>query len=369
MFLASEALHCYNESIMADWKQIQARIRRARTSADPAGELEKLFEKTHDAMAAFELGRHFETAGNAPDAARWYSAASERFRRPDWKKKAEEAAARLAGMPAAGAGDAGSGMVSMPPPSEESSEPPAGEFALNDGAAAERKAGESADPAGEEAAGQPLVSSMPPGGKKRRRGRRGGRRHRHGKKEISAVTEMPSPPAESRVTELPAETRMAPPPVRLMAHELAPPASAEATGPGIRARSGDPALSSRLARLEMQLRRLLAAMPVSMGEADRAPAGPGVFIVTDSDQTTYYYAEACATLRIGIGHLVRSGAARRGGGEVSLKSGLAKHLGIPESRATKYVSEHCVVRWLQLDEGAGAFAHFVIAVLRPVLNE
>jgi len=27
------------------------------------------------------------------------------------------------------------------------------------------------------------------------------------------------------------------------------------------------------------------------------------------------------------------------------------------------------VRWLQLDEGASNFAHFVIAVLRPTLNE
>ena len=32
-------------------------------------------------------------------------------------------------------------------------------------------------------------------------------------------------------------------------------------------------------------------------------------------------------------------------------------------------AEHCVVRWLQLDEGASNFAHFVIAVLRPALNE
>jgi hypothetical protein len=35
----------------------------------------------------------------------------------------------------------------------------------------------------------------------------------------------------------------------------------------------------------------------------------------------------------------------------------------------KYLAEHCVVRWLQLDEGASNFAHFVIAVLRPALNE
>jgi len=42
---------------MADWKQITARIRRARGSRDPAGQLTLLFEKTSDAMVAFELGR------------------------------------------------------------------------------------------------------------------------------------------------------------------------------------------------------------------------------------------------------------------------------------------------------------------------
>jgi hypothetical protein len=35
----------------------------------------------------------------------------------------------------------------------------------------------------------------------------------------------------------------------------------------------------------------------------------------------------------------------------------------------KYLSDHCVVRWLQMDEDASHFAHFLIAVLRPALNE
>ena len=35
---------------MADWKQITARIRRARGSKDPAGQLTLLYEKTGDAM-------------------------------------------------------------------------------------------------------------------------------------------------------------------------------------------------------------------------------------------------------------------------------------------------------------------------------
>ena len=80
---------------MADWKQITARIRRARTSKDPVGQLSALYEKTHDAMVAFELAKYFETSANNADAAKWYSAAAERFRRADWKTKAQEAAVRL----------------------------------------------------------------------------------------------------------------------------------------------------------------------------------------------------------------------------------------------------------------------------------
>ena len=117
----------------------------------------------------------------------------------------------------------------------------------------------------------------------------------------------------------------------------------------------------------MQLRRLLTCPPAKLSEADRAPAGPGVFVLTDSDLTSYYYVEACQTLRIAVGNLLRSGASRRGAD--SIKPRLAEHLGIAESRVGKYLTDHCVVRWLQLDEGAAYFAHFVIAVLRPILNE
>src|SRR2546427_8063896 len=84
---------------MTDWKQITARIRRARTSKDPAGQLSNLYEKTRDAMVAFELAKYFETSGQNADAAKWYSAAAERFRRADWKTKAQEAAVRLGGVP------------------------------------------------------------------------------------------------------------------------------------------------------------------------------------------------------------------------------------------------------------------------------
>lgn len=117
----------------------------------------------------------------------------------------------------------------------------------------------------------------------------------------------------------------------------------------------------------MQFRRLLTCPPVKLDKADLAPAGPGVFVLTDDEMTTYYYVEACDTLRIAIANVARGGTSRRGA--PSIKPLLAEHLGIAESRVSKYLSDHCVVRWLQLDEGATHFAHFVISVLRPALND
>lgn len=134
-----------------------------------------------------------------------------------------------------------------------------------------------------------------------------------------------------------------------------------------RARFGDPGLSSRLSLLEMQFRRLLSCPVLKLNEPDRAPAGPGVFLLSDSELTTHYYVEDCQTLRIAIANLLRGSSSRRG--STAIKAKLAEHLGIAESRVSKYLSEHCVVRYLQLDEGASHFAHFVIAVLRPALND
>jgi len=48
---------------------------------------------------------------------------------------------------------------------------------------------------------------------------------------------------------------------------------------------------------------------------------------------------------------------------------MAENLGIAESRVSKYLKDHCSVRWLQLDEGARELAHFAISVLRPAVNE
>ena len=82
-------------------------------------------------------------------------------------------------------------------------------------------------------------------------------------------------------------------------------------------------------------------MPLhSVDQADEAPAGPGVFLITDTDQTTYYYVEACQTLRVGIGNLLRSGRGSREG--ANLKEKLADHLGINEARVGKYLKDHCV---------------------------
>jgi hypothetical protein len=117
----------------------------------------------------------------------------------------------------------------------------------------------------------------------------------------------------------------------------------------------------------MQLRRLLTCAPAKLDHAEHAPAGPGVFVLTDDDMTTYYRVDACDSLRIAIGTFGKTGSARRG--NPSLKPLLAENLGIPETRVSKYLADHCVVRWLQLDEGALQFAHFAIAVLRPLLNE
>jgi hypothetical protein len=135
----------------------------------------------------------------------------------------------------------------------------------------------------------------------------------------------------------------------------------------LRGRYGDPGLSSRLSLLEMQFRRLLTCTPLTLGEADRAPVGPGVLLLSDSDLSTYYYVEPCQTLRIAIGSFLRGSASRHGSD--SIKPRLAEHLGIAETRVAKYLADHCVVRYLQLDEGASHFAHFVTAVLRPALND
>jgi hypothetical protein len=334
---------------MADWKQITARIRRARTGKDPAGQLANLFSKTRDAMVAFELARYFETTGNTADAGRWYLTAAERFRRADWKTKAQESATRLGATEPA--------EIPAPLPhikKEEVIVETAVESLPSDFAGT---ASTSADSM-ETPASPPRREHSSPAIGRTRRGRRGGRDSRS------------SRPDPGRA--LPREGT----PLRGASADARPARSAEAeqpettlevpVAPSLRGRSGDPGLSSRLSQLEMNFRRLLGSAPTPLDAAEKAPAGPGVFVLTDSDLTTYYYVEPCQTLRIAIPNLLRGGSNRKG---EMIRPRLAEYLGIPESRVARYLGEHCVVRWLQMDEDAAHFAHFLIAVLRPALNE
>jgi hypothetical protein len=361
---------------MTDWKQITARIRRARTSKDPAGQLSNLYQKTRDAMVAFELAKYFETSGQNADAAKWYSAAAERFRRSDWKTKAQEAAVRLGGAPGEiplEAGTPPTGEFALTPPPDSGPEPEL-QFERNPEALESSVAVTSEiQQAAESSLNTPAAAGTERKG--RRRGRRGGRNRRKGGNGRQALPVQGQRPAEEAVprhglpSAVPVQTAEPAPP--RVTHSRAIPSLpiepiGELGGPGVKGRYGDPGLSSRISLLEMQFRRLMTCPPAKLEEADRAPAGPGVFVLTDSDLTSYYYVEACQTLRIAIANLLR-GSSRRG--VESIKPRLAEHLGIPEPRVAKYLAEHCVVRWLQLDEGASNFAHFVIAVLRPALNE
>jgi hypothetical protein len=377
--LAAGACRCYNASRnqpMADWKQITARIRRARTGKDPAAQLSNLYEKTQDAMVAFELARHFETASQNAEAAKWYTTAAARFRRADWKTKAQEAAVRLGGeappLESPSDSPAMAPSLTMPEPGlpfEQSA-------TVFEAISAPSQQEEQALNEQPEVTSDPASASRPAAdGPRRRRGRRGGRNRRKG----SVTREAPAastqqdgagPSSAGASVSAPPEDSVEPRTSRSsesVMPRLPVEPMGDAGGIALRGRYGDPGLSSRLSLLEMQFRRLLTCAPVKLDEADRAPAGPGVFLVTDSDLTSYYYVEACQTLRIAIPNLLRGGSSRRGAD--SIKPQLASHLGIAETRVGKYLADHCVVRWLQLDEGASHFAHFVISVLRPVLNE
>jgi len=350
---------------MADWKQITARIRRARTGKDPAAQLSNLYQKTRDAMVAFELAKFFETAGQSGEAAKWYSTAAERFRRADWKTKAQEAAARLGGqtptdpLPLSDDLQLAAPVIAAPEPGSPFEQTAAVLEAI-------------VAPAAELPGGD--ITEAPRRGV-RRRGRRGGRNRR------KTRTSADAPPVLSAAQAARTPVHHQPPPpvdegseprFGRVSESISPPRlSSEPmvsdTPSSLRGRYGDPGLSSRLSLLEMQFRRLLTCPPLKLNEADLAPVGPGVLLLSDSDLSTNYYVEPCQTLRIAIGSFLRGAGSRRGA--ESIKPRLADHLGIAESRVTKYLADHCVARYLQLDEGASHFAHFVTAVLRPALND
>jgi len=374
---------------VSDWRQIQARIRKARTSADPPGQLSALYERTRDAMVAFELAQLYEKAGATSEAVRWFTTAAERFRRPQWKQKAEEGLVRL-GAPIPVAPAAITGVTVSETTAEPVSrlEPIIAEFSEEQPNEAEQEMNEGEQesvfeqpPAAAAAsASATQTTETGPDRRRRRRGRRGGRgRHKGVRTAAPAAAAPVAPPVPpsmfDRVVEpraFPAARSAAPAEfAESRVHESEPARGYEPAPAGTsfssRVRSGDPALSSRMAQLESQLRRLLACSIHSLEQAEEAPAGPGVFLITDTDQTTYYYVEACQTLRVGIGNMLRSGRGSREG--ANLKEKLAEHLGINEARVGKYLKDHCGVRWLQLDEGAPLLAHFAVAVLRPISNE
>jgi hypothetical protein len=415
---------------MADWRQIQARIRKAKNSPDAQAKLNELFQRTRDAMVAWELAAIEEKAEHKDEAGNWYTIAAQRFRRADWRKKAEEALTRL-------------GLEIPPPltPSEQAARP--GRETRSDSAHQSETGEESSSAAAHESEpsigeGLPLAlgeisesheegassesspelsvtpgeiaaDGSPLGKRKRRRGRRGGRGRR--RKGAPASPGLPSqafaqstdpqqsrPPAprapaferpapERSYNERAAPERLTPERAAPERAEYEPPMSAHERSsraespvpqlPSERAAHGrgDPALASRMAQLESLLRRLVTSPLHRLDEAEDAPAGPGVFLLSDSDQITSYYVEACQTLRIGAGNLVRGGRAgknTRGGrgysSDTGLKAKLAEYLGINEAKVSQYMKDHCVLRWIQLDDDAPLLAHFAIGVLRTPLN-
>ena len=303
-------------------------------------------------MVAFELARYFETTGNTADAGRWYLTAAERFRRADWKTKAQESATRLGATVPAEIPEPSHVKTPQPSSTASEAETPSSEPEAVSAASTEVQAETQAPP-------QRREHSSDSG--RHRRGRRGGRDSRSTRNEPQR-----SNPREAAASPLSALPSHEPSPTRSVEEPVAESTIDVRMAPSLRGRSGDPGLSSRLSQLEMNFRRLLGSAPTPLEAAEKAPAGPGVYVLTDSDLTTYYYVEPCQTLRVAIPNLLRGGSSRKG---ESIRPRLAEYLGIPESRVTKYLGDHCVVRWLQMDEDAAHFAHFLIAVLRPALNE
>ena len=314
---------------MADWRQIQARIRKAKNATDAHAKLSELYQRTRDAMVAWELGVIEEKAGQNEEAVKWYKTAVERFRRADWKKKAEDALTRLGAEvpPTSQEGGAdhsaatrGENLEVRATPDREDEEPllplALGEISGDESEAAP---GELQSPA--------ATASPDDLHKKRRRGRRGGRgRRRKGGAEPSRLptqafaestdaTTMPhgaAPPAPSPRPSVPDRSRTLPFERPAAAHapqESRRPAPVEPPPPMLpsertaHGRAGDPALASRMVYLESMLRRLISSPLHRLDDSDEAPAGPGVFLLSDSDQITSYYVEACQTLRVGLGNL------------------------------------------------------------------
>jgi hypothetical protein len=383
---------------MADWRQIQARIRKAKNSPDAHAKLSELYQRTHDGMVAWELALIQEKAEIADDAVKWYTIAAERFRRAEWKKKAEEALTRLgAALPAGSAISMDDGVNTEEPLNSFSDTSDEGQTTLPLAPGEIRESDDEVSSSESPAKISAPAETDDPAKKKRRRGRRGGRgRRRKGPgtapglpSQAFAETSTPSSVAPTRQQAPRAPAPRAPiaerapvafespaishePPQRDRMEHAAPMLPSERTAHG---RAGDPALASRMSHLESMLRRLVGS-PLHRLDTEDAPAGPGVFLLSDSDQITSYYVEACQTLRVGVGNLVRGSRGSsskttrvsRPSFDTGLKAKLAEHLGITEAKVSQYLKDHCVVRWIQMDDDAPHLAHFAIGVLRTPLN-
>lgn len=404
---------------MADWRQIQARIRKAKNSPEALVKLTELFQRTRDAMVAWELGAIQEKAELKDEAARWYAIAAQRFRRADWKQKAEAALTRLGVEPPPPGGPLiepniptapapAASAVGREDSEEEEAELEEAEEPQQPIAAKEIKETEEIDEVAQignriepgQQTGNNTVEQGQQGRRRRRRGRRGGRgRHKGGvpgsrlpgQAFVGTTESQTAPPhatqasaepprsAVSSAASMGASSRAETSATAAAAaagqtHAVAAESSASEAGSArsIHGRAGNPALASRMAQLESTLRRLIGSPLHRLDEMEEAPAGPGVFLLSDSDQTTMYYVEACQTLRIGLANLGRGGRSGKnrpsGRYENDLKAKLADYLGVNEAKVSQYIKEHCVVRWIQLDDDASHLAHFAIGVLRTPLN-
>jgi len=76
----------------------------------------------------------------------------------------------------------------------------------------------------------------------------------------------------------------------------------------------------------MQFRRLLTCAAVKSIKQTALPLVLAFSFSRTTTLTTYYYVEACDTLRIAIANMARGGSNRRTG--ISIKPLLADHLGI-----------------------------------------
>ena len=386
---------------MADWRQIQARIRKAKNAQDPFAKLSELYQRTRDGMVAWELGVVEEKNGRSDEAVKWYKLAAEKFRRADWKKKAEEALTRLGAEPPKE--NTPEDEIESPKAAMDAMESPAQAANVREPLAPAVGEVVEEDEVEEQVQAETAVSGAAAGAnaangaqRKRRRGRRGGR----GRRRKNGPAAAPGLPAQAfAATSTSGSEAATPRPPQAMAaaasvservpHEMpAPPREPRESRPSRseivysapqlpseRAAHGrsDPALSSRMAHLESLLRRLMSSPLHRLSEADEAPAGPGVFLLSEADQSSSYYIEACQTLRVGVGNLVRGQRSQksnrgRGFSENNLKERLAEYLGINEAKVSQYLKDHCVVRWIQLDDESSNLAHFAIGILRTPLN-